>query len=282
MNKTVFPLLIAGLLTACAQPYPGADAKSEPAASPSTIPAATAISIDPALSPEQAERIRASLGEHIPELQISAIRNSPIEGVYEVQYGMEFIYVSADGRYLISGELFEIPTKTRLTEERRRVARADIVKHIDPATLIDFAPETPAAYTVTVFTDIDCGYCRMLHRQIEQYEKAGIEIRYAFFPRSGPGTDSFFKAEQVWCSADRKSALTEAKAGAKLDGPRDCENPVAQHYQLAMDLGLEGTPAIIMPDGSVIPGYQPPAQLRAALDALAGVTSAPADATPAS
>jgi thiol:disulfide interchange protein DsbC len=198
----------------------------------------------------------------------SNVKPSPIPGIYQIQHQREFAYVTGDGRYLLRGDLVDLKTGAELTENLRRVDRLDVLARLGPKKLIEFAPPAPVAakYTVTVFTDIDCGYCRKLHAEMAQYHAKGIAIRYAFFPRSGPDTESWKSAEAVWCAADQRKALTEAKAGqtVKVKG-KICDNPIAEEYQIAQDLGIRGTPMMVLPNGDVYPGYVPAAQLAAKL-----------------
>ncbi|WP_293393499.1 thioredoxin fold domain-containing protein [Nevskia sp.] len=200
-----------------------------------------------------AEKIAKQLG-----LKAENIRPSPIAGVYEIQHEREFAYVTADARYLLRGDLVDLKTGEELTEVHRRTDRLEVIGKLAQNKLIEFAPAPPqiAKYTITVFTDVDCGYCRKLHSEIAQYNAQGIAIRYAFFPRSGPDTDSWRTAEAVWCSADRQKALTQAKTGATIKG-KLCDNPIAEEYQLAQDLGIRGTPMMVFPNGEVFPGYIP-------------------------
>jgi thiol:disulfide interchange protein DsbC len=130
--------------------------------------------------------------------------------------------------------------------------------------MVVFSPPDPK-YTVTVFTDVDCVYCRALQRQIKDYNRLGIKVRYVFFPRTGPDTGSWYKAEQVWCSADRRAALTRAKLGEPLDTKPCGSTPVAREYALAESIGLEGTPGIVAANGALLGGYLPPDALLAAL-----------------
>jgi thiol:disulfide interchange protein DsbC len=123
-----------------------------------------------------------------------------------------------------------------------------------------FAPRE-TKHTVTVFTDVDCTYCRKLHAEMKQYNDLGIRVRYLFYPRSGPDSESWTKAEQVWCSANRNEALTRAKRGDSLTAKACANNPVARDYELGQDVGLRGTPAIILPSGELLGGYVPPAML---------------------
>jgi thiol:disulfide interchange protein DsbC len=220
-----------------------------------------AAAADAASEAEDMERIL----EAFPELEATDVRPAPMPGMYEISLGSQMGYISADAQYLIQGDLFDVESERNLTEERRMVARLSTLESVGTDKMIIFEPEE-ATHTITVFTDIDCGYCRKLHRQIEGYNELGIRVRYLFFPRSGPETSSWFKAEQVWCAEDRNSALTLAKSGGVLEVDECDTNPVAEHYQLGRTFGISGTPAIIVDTGQLIPGYVSPNELVKYLD----------------
>ncbi len=209
--------------------------------------------------------VRTAMAAALPGVTIDSVRPSPVGGLYEVMVGPQLVYVSADGRYLIQGDITDLQTRKSITEPRRRKAVADAVNAVGEDKMIIFGDDK-AKYTVSVFTDIDCGYCRKLHSEIDKYIAAGIRIRYLFFPRAGLNSDSYHKAVSVWCADDRHKALTEAKLGKPLP-QRECDNPVKQEYQLGETLGIDGTPALVMPDGELVPGYLPPARLAAYLEA---------------
>lgn len=211
-----------------------------------------------------ADEVPAGLAEIFPGLTAPQVRPAPVPGFHEVRVGAQILYVSTDGRFLFQGELFDVASETNLTEQRRASARAEAVDDVSEATMIVFAPEE-YQHTITVFTDIDCGYCRRLHREINEYLALGMRVRYLFFPRSGPATESWTKAQQVWCSPDRQDALTRSKAGEVLVVPPCNPSPVQAHYDLGRDLGIRGTPAIISDMGELIPGYMPAADLQRAL-----------------
>lgn len=213
-------------------------------------------------TPEQA--VRERLAKTFPESPITDVRKTPIAGMYEVSIGNEIGYVSEDGKYLLHGDLLELATQKNLTENRRQDARSKQLSKIDEKDMIVFSPKKPK-YTVTVFTDIDCGYCRMMHKEMKGYLDQGIAVRYLFFPRAGLNSDSSRKADAVWCAKDRREAMTRAKLGETLP-PGNCKTPVASHYQTGISMGVRGTPAIVAQDGRMIPGYQPPAELRKTLD----------------
>jgi thiol:disulfide interchange protein DsbC len=203
---------------------------------------------------------RAQIASKIPGTRAEDLRPTPISGIYELTRGTEIAYVTTDGKYAISGDLIDLAANDNLTETRRRDMRAKLIGAIPENQMLVFGPRDPK-YTVTVFTDVDCAYCRELHSQMAEYNRLGIRVRYLFFPRTGPNTSSWTKAEEVWCSSNRNEALTRAKLGAPLTAKACTDNPVARHYALARDFDLKGTPAIVMADGELLPGYLPPAAL---------------------
>lgn len=201
------------------------------------------------------------------DVPVANIQPAPMSGWYEVQHAHDFAYVSSDGKYLMQGDLVNTDTRENLTEDRRRADRLQALKQLGADNMIEFAPPPPIAskYVVTVFTDLDCPYCRKLHSQIAEYNAKGIAIRYVFFPRHGIGSPTYFQAISVWCSANRQDALTRAKRGESTP-PKKCENPVDKEFKLAMDLGITGTPGLILPDGTLYGGYTPPDDLAALLE----------------
>jgi thiol:disulfide interchange protein DsbC len=202
----------------------------------------------------------------IPGVKKEDVRPTPVAGVFEVRRGADIVYMSGDGQYVFTGDLYNVSSHNNLTEAHRRVLRQKLIEAIPESQMVIFSPPQPK-YTVTVFTDVDCAYCRELHRQIADYNRLGVRVRYIFYPRTGPNTESWHKAEQVWCSADRKSALTRAKLGQALEAQATCgATPVAQEYALGKAIGLEGTPGIVAANGAMIGGYMPP---QALVDELA-------------
>jgi thiol:disulfide interchange protein DsbC len=216
----------------------------------------------------QLEKVRKDVVERIPGIAPESITPSAAPGLYQVQKGQEFGYVTADGRYMIFGDMIDLVSGEQITERQRGDARMAVLKQFGPDQVIEFAPKD-AKYFVTVFTDIDCGYCRKLHSEIQQYNAAGIGIRYVFYPRSGPNTPSFQQAEAVWCSADRREALTQAKRGVHITAPSSCPNPVKQQYAAGDSIGINATPTLILPDGEVVRGYVRAQPLAARLAQIA-------------
>jgi thiol:disulfide interchange protein DsbC len=200
---------------------------------------------------------RAEIAAHIPGARPEELRPTAVAGIYELTRGADIVYVTADGKYAFTGDLVELASNANLTEQHRRELRAKAVAAFPEDDMLVFGPSDPK-YTVTVFTDVDCPYCRKLHSQIAAYNRLGIRVRYLLYPRTGPNTQAWTKAEQVWCSPDRNAALTLAKLGQELKAKPCANNPVARSYALGQDFALEGTPAIIMPNGEMLPGYVPP------------------------
>ena len=152
-----------------------------------------------------------------------------------------------------------------VTEGRRSARRLEIVEGIAKADMLVFSPDEDPKASVLVFTDTDCGYCRQLHQQMPEYHALGIEIRYLAYPRTGVGSPSYDRMVSAWCAADPLDALTRLKNGEEIP-PRTCVNPVSAQYQLGQDVGLSGTPTLVLADGRMLPGYTPPAQLAALLE----------------
>ncbi len=220
-----------------------------------------------AVHADQAQDPRAEIAGRIPGVRAEDLHPSPIAGIYEWTRGADVAYVTSDGKYAISGDVIDLARNDNLTEARRRDIRAKLLGTIPESEMVVFGPENPK-YTVTVFTDVDCAYCRQLHSQIAEYNRLGIRVRYLFYPRTGPNTESWTKAEEVWCSSNRNEALTLAKRGAPLQAKACANNPVARHYALGRDFGLQGTPAILAANGELIGGYMPPLELAQHLKEL--------------
>lgn len=210
--------------------------------------------------------IRANISKSFPDVKVDDVRPSPLQGIYEVVMGADIAYVSGDGRFLIAGDLYEIGSRTNLTDSGRQKARLQALTKVDEREMIVFKPQT-VKHTVTVFTDVECGYCRKLHGEISQLNAMGVQVRYLAYPRAGPGTDDWRKMEAVWCSKDRKTAITEAKAGRAVKAER-CAAPIAKQFKLGEQLGVRGTPAIFTTSGDYIGGYLTPTQMVEELERL--------------
>lgn len=221
----------------------------------------------PVFADDPFDVVELRIRELAPDAKSIAVSETPIDGILQVQISGDIVYATADGRYLLQGRLVDLETRDDLTEQAKSEIRKGLLTEIDPTKEITFAPENPE-FDLIVFTDIDCGYCRKLHSQIAEYNEQGIAVHYMAFPRAGLGSESYDKAVSVWCAADQQEALTNAKAGNDPE-PASCENPVAEQYQLGIELGVSGTPALLTSSGQLIPGYVPPEALRARLEGIA-------------
>ncbi|KAB7777843.1 MULTISPECIES: DsbC family protein [Xanthomonas] len=254
LRFALFALLCATSLSACAQPASptGGAAAAKPAAAA------------PAGAPGE-QRVRSALLQLDPNFKPDYIGAAPFPGFREVVVGGQVLYVSDDGRYLFQAQPFDIQEKQFASSEGLLSYRRKLLESAPRADRIVFAPANPK-YTISVFTDIECGYCRKLHSEIGELNKQGIAVEYLAYPRMGLGSQDYKDMVAVWCAADKKQALTEAKSSGKVPGATNCKNPVTMQYNLGQRLGVNGTPAIFAPDGTQIGGYLPPAKMREALD----------------
>ena len=220
---------------------------------------AFAEDVDPKL-----EAVRAKISSMFSSIKPEHVSASPIDGWYTVQKGSIVAYISDDGRYLLQGDLIDLDLQVNLSEQSRTDARRELVSALADEESILFSP-AEVKHSVTVFTDIDCTYCRKLHSEIDQYLEQGIAVRYVLYPRNGRSSRAWSTSEDVWCSADRGGALTAAKLDRKFQTTACDASMIARHYKLGQDVGLNGTPAIVFDDGTMIAGYMPAAQLKVRL-----------------
>lgn len=192
-------------------------------------------------------------------LQASSIKDTPMQGLKEVSTNRGVFYTSADGQFFIAGRLFDLNNNmNNLTEAAMNNLRLNGIEEFKDSMIV--YPAKDEKHRITVFTDTTCGYCRKLHAQMDDYNKLGITVQYLAFPRGGINSRSFFDIQSVWCSADQHQAMTQSKSGGEVK-PTQCSAPIAAHYSLGQASGVNGTPAIVLDDGSMIPGYKPPSDL---------------------
>lgn len=221
------------------------------------VAAALGLTLPAAHADENA--IKQAFAKSMPDVRIDSIKPSEVNGLYEVMVGSSLLYVTDDGKYLLQGRLVDVQTRTDLTEKKLAAGRLLALQKVGPERMVVFTPKIKK-YTVSVFTDIDCGYCRKLHSEIDQYLAEGITVQYLFFPRAGKGSESYDKAVSVWCADDRNAALTAAKKDQKIPA-KACDNPVDEHLLLGEEFGAKGTPMIVTEKGNIYPGYLPAKQL---------------------
>lgn len=216
-----------------------------------------------AVSPEL-QKVRETISERFVEIEPEHVTESPIPGWFMIRKGAIVAYVSSDGRYLLQGDVIDLVENENLSEQSRNEARVAMMSSISEDDAIVFSPQH-VEHSIYVFTDIDCTFCRRLHSQIDEYLAEGIEVRYIFYPRSGPKTKSWTKAEEVWCADDRNEALTLAKLD-KTFPTKSCDaSIVGTHYSMGQDVGLTGTPAIVLSNGILFSGYMPAPRLKEAI-----------------
>jgi thiol:disulfide interchange protein DsbC len=215
------------------------------------------------LSPEETDAVKQKLAKVVPGIQVDSVRQAPMAGFYEVALGTRLMYMTHDGRYLLLGDEVEVEQRDNLTEVRRAELVATRIDAVGKENMIVIAPDQPSHH-ITVFTDVDCPYCAKFHRDVPKLNAAGIEVRYLLFPRSGIGSPSYQRAVSVWCSDDPIKWVGIAKAGGEV-AAKECNNPVKESIQLGREVGISGTPAIILENGRMIPGYVPPPRLLAEL-----------------
>jgi len=219
---------------------------------------------------EPSKKIIDGIKNLAPTAKVDSMDDTPIKGVSEIVIntgrGSEVYYVSNDGKYLLNGNMIDTTSREDLTDNKKSGIRKQVVDKFGNESRIDFLPDD-MKYHLVVFTDIDCGYCRKLHDQMDGYNKLGIGISYLFYPRSGVNTPSFDKAVTVWCSDDKQSAMTNAKAGINLE-QKTCNNPIKEQYLAGQAAGVTGTPAMVLDNGKLLPGYLPPEALLQRLVAL--------------
>lgn len=260
MKRFVLAALSAISLSACAQ------APEQPG----TASSAAAHAVEPARGSADARAV-AAIGSINPQVTVDSVGAAAMPGFREAIVGGQVVYVSDDGRYLFlagsGGALYDTVSKTNLTEIALGGMRKELLATIPATERIVFAPADPV-HTVTVFTDVACGYCRKMHSEIAEYNAQGIAVEYLAFPRMGIGSEDYKKMVSVWCAADRRQAMSAAKNDQPVPS-KTCKTTVDMQYDIGQRVGLNGTPMILNEDGTQVGGYVPPAALRAALDTLA-------------
>jgi len=221
------------------------------------------LSLPALASEENAAKLKLKL-ESVLGLTVKEVNELAGNDLYEVLTDRGLLYTSGDGRYVLQGTVYDLENKVDITQQKMASIRAGTMN--DYADSMIVYPAKKEKYQVTVFTDVDCGYCQRLHSQMADYNKLGITVRYLAFPRGGPRSPAWGKMQSLWCSDNQHQAMNDVKSGSKI-AQATCDNKVAEHYQLGMDFGVKGTPAIILDDGTMIPGYQPPEQLLDILSA---------------
>ncbi len=217
---------------------------------------------------KELERVRVNLTTLLPDSKVDSVRSTPVPGLFEVVLGPRIAYITGDGRFLIQGELIDLELRKSLTMPRLQELKLASVAALGEAKMLVYEPEE-VKHTVTIFTDIDCAFCRKLHKNMENYLSRGIKIRYLLFPRAGRNSASYIKAVSVWCADDQKQAMTQAKVGQSVETAY-CQHPIQEHMEVGTQMGVTGTPAMLLDTGDLLPSYLPADQLSAVLERLKG------------
>lgn len=207
----------------------------------------------PGLADDGAVKLKNLLQKQAPGAAISNVKESPIKGLYEVTVGANVVYMDGDARYMLDGDLVDRLKRENITELARSSIRSTLLSSLGDDKMIVYKPKE-VKHSVTVVTDIDCPYCRRLHEEMDEYMGSGIKVRYLFMPLKGK--KDFDKTVSVWCAKDQNKALDTVKAGGSIEA-KTCDNPIKDHLAIARQLGVRGTPAIILESGELIGGYVP-------------------------
>lgn len=220
------------------------------------------------ITPDYVEMVRNKFASVRPDLKVEKVEKTEVAGINQVFFeGKGAIYMAADANFFFSGDLFAIQGNqiVNVTEEKSNGPRAELMAGIDRKDMIIFSPKGEVKASVTVFTDVDCGYCRKLHQEVPAMNEKGIEIKYLAYPRAGVGSPSYEKIASAWCAEDRNTALSKLKAGENIPNNVCENNPVPDQFNIGVRAGLSGTPALILESGRLIPGYMTADQLAQAL-----------------
>jgi len=213
------------------------------------------------------QKLRTVADSLFPGQKADFVQPSPLPGVYQIAYGARLFYLSEDGRHLFSGDLYDLEQDANLTEQWRGKARVAALAKEENSFIV-YPAKGQNRHTLTVFTDVDCIYCRKLHAGIKEMNELGITVRYLAFPRAGIPSPSYDKLASVWCAKDQRKAMDIAKREEPVKANVCKDNPVAAHLKLGHTLGVDSTPTLMLEDGTLLPGYLPPQALLRELDRM--------------
>ena len=223
---------------------------------------ASVTKVDAELAKVITKRLQAAR----PDLEYGEVKQTPMPGLYQVQVtDGPLLYVSGDGQFAMTGTLYGVVPGgfVDLAELALQPLRREKLAAIPASDEVVFPAEGERKALIYVFTDVDCGYCRKLHQEVPELNAMGIEVRYLAYPRAGIGSPSYRKIALAWCAKDRQTTLTRLKNSQTVDVAYCEDNPVAEQFRLGGELGVSGTPAIVLEDGTLLPGYLPAHALAA-------------------
>ncbi|MFO8046412.1 MAG: DsbC family protein [Halomonas sp.] len=229
---------------------------------------ATTLAVPLLAQADSSERLAERLAVNGQPMPVQSVSETPVKGLFSVRLETgERFYSDAEGRHFLVGDLYENGDQglVNLTEQGRNGERAARLAEVPDAERVIFRGASERLATVVVFTDTTCPYCRQFHEEVPRLNEMGIEVHYLAFPRTGMNAQGAHTMQQIWCDANPSEAMSAAKRQEPLAGTADCDNPVEAQYHLGLELGVQGTPAIVMPDGRLVPGYVPAERLAAML-----------------
>ncbi|MEG0481582.1 MAG: thioredoxin fold domain-containing protein [Acinetobacter sp.] len=215
------------------------------------------------------QRLIQTLQANFKKADINAkildVKPTEIPNMYWVSMeGMSSVYATADGKYLIQGDVIRLGDK-KLSSIGDKIQTTENKKHfasLKVEDLLVYPVQGKAKHVVYVFTDASCPYCHKLHEHMGEITAKGIEVRYIAWPRG----EQFIPAmESVWCSPNRQTAFDQAIAGVALP-PATCKNPVRDQYALGLKMGVNGTPAIYSSEGEYLGGYMTADEIESRLN----------------
>ncbi len=212
--------------------------------------ASTTVQAEPTL-----DEVQQRVSERLPGIAVSSLSKSSVSGLYELVTDGQVYYVDETAEYLVDGSLIRLSDRTNLTDARLGGIHVSMIEEVGEDNMLIYEPQKPSNRSITVFTDISCGFCRRLHAELDTLLEEGVRVRYLLFPRAGIGSQGHKDLESVWCADNPQGAMTVAKAGGNIE-PATCDNPIEQHMALAERIGLQGTPLIYTDSGEKIPGYR--------------------------
>lgn len=203
------------------------------------------------------------LQKQVPSASLEMLQATPLDGVWQIKLGSRYAYILGNGRYLLAGDLFDLPNNTNLTQQQRQQDTLDLLAGFPVKDMVVYPAKDTEKAVISVLTDTSCPYCRKLHEDVPQLQEAGVSVRYIPFPRGGTDSEGFHQLSTIWCAENPQQLMDTAMQSGAIKGTTDCAaaQAVPAGYQLGQQLKLKGTPTIIMPNGNIIAGYHPVAQL---------------------
>jgi thiol:disulfide interchange protein DsbC len=213
---------------------------------------------------QQERNIGYYLSQRLGPKHLKNLTKTESDAVWQVPFQDRYLYLVDGGKYALSGELIDLRDGRNITKLTQQKVAKDALAKIDITDTINYPALTTQQAEITVFTDTSCPYCRKLHKEVPELQKAGISVRYLPFARGGKRGPGYKTLKSVWCAKDRAKALTDAKNELTIglaDGSCEQANVIDTAYQLGNEIGVTGTPAIFKSNGEKIEGYVPFKQL---------------------